>query len=135
MSDEERELPVPPEIVYVYCEDVGDIDPVRHQLASLPVYTYSPGGRLSFDALAPSLIVTGANVLVALISGLLSYANSKNGRTIHIKGSNGFEVTVPVGTSREELDRLIKLARECQPNRVLLASDSQQRPVPTEPIR
>jgi len=127
MNDPQGDVQGPAEIVYLYCQSIEDVDEVRAQLAIMPVSIYAVSARLSFDALAPSLIVTGANVLVAVIGGLLSYINAKNGRTIHIKGSNGFEVTVPVGTSHEELDRLVRLATQSQPNHVILASDAPTR--------
>jgi len=114
------------QVVYVVCEDTRDADDVRERLADLPGQTILSIRGRSFDASMPALIVTGANVLIAVIGGLWSYINTRQGKTIHIRGANGFEVTVPADTSREELDRLVKLATDCQANRVILASTGHE---------
>ena len=84
-------------------------------------------GALSFDGLAPAIIVTGANVVIAVIRGLFSYIQAKQGRTIHLRGLDGFEITVPADTSHEELDRLMKLVTEKRVDYVLLTESKYGR--------
>lgn len=107
--------------VYIHFEQQSDEADVLARLQKLPLQTRITRRGMSFDSLAPSAIVTGANILVAVIGGLFAYIQSRNGRTIHIKGTDGFEVTVPANTSTEELDRLIKLATERKADRIILA--------------
>ena len=122
MKNPQQDLPLMTEAVTIYCEDNSDVDGVIAQIAQLPVRVYVPYHGLSFDALLPAVIVTGANVLIAIIGGLFSYIQAKHGRTIHIKGTEGFEVTVPADTSPEELDRLINLATANKADQLILLS-------------
>lgn len=108
--------------VQVYCEHRDDIPDVIVTLRESSVDAQIRTGGMSFDGLVPAIIVTGANVLISVIGGLFSYIQAKHGRTIHIKGTDGFEVTVPADTSPKELDRLIKLATKRKADRVVLTS-------------
>jgi len=108
--------------VQIYCEHRDDVPDVIATLRECHVDAHVRTGGMSFDGLAPAIIVTGANVLIAVIGGLFSYIQAKHGRTIHIKGTDGFEVTVPADTSREELDRLIELATERKVDRLVVTS-------------
>jgi hypothetical protein len=126
MTETREQDPGSAQVVCVICEDAKEADDVREWLAGLPGQTLVPIRGRSFDAGTANLIMTGANVLSAVIGGLLAYINAKQGRTIHIKGASGFEVTVPSNTSHEELDRFVKLASDCQANRVILASTGHE---------
>ncbi|OGQ98074.1 MAG: hypothetical protein A2521_07145 [Deltaproteobacteria bacterium RIFOXYD12_FULL_57_12] len=106
--------------VQIYCENRDDIPDVIAKLSECDVDVQARTGAMFFEELAPAIIVTGANVLIAVIGGLFSYIQAKHSRTIHIKGTDGFQVTVPADTSPEELDRLIKLATERRADRLVL---------------
>ena len=125
MKDMERGGASMSDSVQIYCEHRNDIPDVVATLRECHVDIYVRNGALSFDGLAPAIIVTGANVLIAVIGGLFSYIQAKHGRTIHLRGTDGFEITVPADTSREELDRLMKLVTERRVDRVVVTATKQ----------
>lgn len=69
-------------------------------------------GYDGFSVEPATLVVSGAGVLSALITALLTYMQARATGTITIEGRTGRKVVVPRGTSPEDIERYVKLARE-----------------------
>lgn len=79
------------------------------------------GTRSQVDPTVLVAIVAGTSgAMSGLITGLLRFLERRQDRTgkIELRGADGAAVTVPVGTSEEDLQRLIELARSLDAPRI-----------------
>lgn len=76
---------------------------------------------LGLDPTVIVAIIEAAGIgLAALITGLMHIVKKSPGKTIIIKGKNGAMLKVPSDTSLEEIDVLIKKAKELDLDEIVL---------------
>lgn len=64
----------------------------------------------NMDVLATTLIVTGANVLIAVLNVVFSYLQARRAGKIVVQGIDGWRVELPSDMAQQELKTLIDLA-------------------------
>lgn len=67
-----------------------------------------------------TLIATGASILSAIISGLWTYLGQKNAGKIIIVGKNGRRLEIPSETPKEQVQELIKLAKDLDVENIIV---------------
>ncbi|WP_296592931.1 hypothetical protein [Methylophaga sp.] len=73
------------------------------------------------------LIVAGAGVISAAVTGAFTYLATRNGGKIIISGEGGRTVEVPEGTSKEDIEFYISKAKEIDAHSVLVSGSQQRR--------
>ena len=76
--------------------------------------------RGSFPLEAATIIVSGAAVLSALISSLLTYLGKKHSGMIKITGKSGRTIEIPNDTPPEKVQKILQFAREIDVDEIRL---------------
>jgi hypothetical protein len=105
-----------------------DFDEVANELMKLSkeesvdiqVKTSSIGFRgLALDP--ATIIVSGASVLSALITSLITYLATRNTGVVTITGVDGWKVEIPKGTPQKDIEHYIELARMRGAEQIIIA--------------
>ena len=76
-----------------------------------------------FSLESPTLIVSGASLLSALISALLAYLAKRNNGNITILGSSGRKIEIPRNTPKEKIEYYVKLAKELDVDQIIVGRE------------
>ena len=76
-------------------------------------------GGLALDP--ATIIVSGASVLSALVTSLLTYLGTKNTGTITITGVDGWKVEIPKSTPQKDIEHYVELACKRGVEQIIIA--------------
>ena len=103
------------EQVGIYCENKSDVPELTALLEANGFGDSAPTGTRHMGGLTPDLVVTGANVLIALANVVFSFLTARQGRQVKVKGRDGWEVTIPADAPQEQVEKYIRMASSKTP--------------------
>ena len=96
--------------VILYIEDNLNAEDIGRQLRAEGLGVATRHSTRSMDALATTFVVTGANVLIAVLNAVFSFLQARRSGKIVVQSVDGWRVEIPSDTSKKDLQGLIELA-------------------------
>lgn len=112
------------EQVEIHCEIKSDVTEITDLLRANGLTLSLPPETRRMGGLTPDLVVTGANVLIALANVIFSFLTARQGRQVKLKGIGGWEVTIPANTPQAEVARYIRTASSRTPVTLIISQDN-----------
>jgi hypothetical protein len=95
---------------------------VEREVRDQPIGLRVERTRSQEAAILVAIVGASGAALGALITGILRVAVQKGAQQIVIYGRSGRKIEAPAHTSREQLDDLVRIARELDVDRIVLES-------------
>jgi hypothetical protein len=96
--------------ILLYIGDNLSADDIGRQLRAEGLEVTRRHFTRNMDALATTIVVTGANVLISVLNAVFLYLQARRSGKIVIQSVDGWRVEIPSTTAKEDLQGLIELA-------------------------